>query len=77
MRKPNIFATYAAKPIKNVKTPIRRFDGENEEVEPANENEVIRYAETEEQSDAYAVLISIRNILLILLILKVICLIRK
>lgn len=66
--KHNIFTTYSASPIKNVKTPIRKFNDETEEVQAPVENTVAT-------ADATIVILEqIRTLLLVMIIIKVLCL---
>lgn len=66
--KHNIFTTYSASPIKNVKTPIRKFNDETEEIQTAVENTVATTPAT------IVVLEQIRTLLLVMIIIKVLCL---
>lgn len=74
MVKKHIFATYGSTPIKNVKTPIRKWAGNETE-----EQEVVEFNDQQIQyvSDEYRVLQHIRLLLLIIIVLKLICLFRK
>ena len=75
MKRP-IFTTYGDTPIKNVKTPINRFDGDPEDDEPM----VLTSQEitTEEHMEAAVSLLNqIRVLLFVLVVLKLICLFRK
>ena len=75
MKRP-IFTTYGDTPIKNVKTPINRFDGDPDEEEPM----VIPTTDItadERMETAISMLNSIRVLLFVLVILILICLIRK
>lgn len=66
--KHNIFTTYSASPIKNVKTPIRKFNDETEEAQAPVENTVTT-------ADATIVILEqIRALLLVMIIIKVLCL---
>jgi hypothetical protein len=66
--KHNIFTTYSASPIKNVKTPIRKFNDETEEAQAPVENTVAT-------ADATIVILEqIRALLLVMIIIKVLCL---
>lgn len=77
MKKRSIFSTWSPIPTKNVKTPIRHFDGESEE-DLENLNEPIVTSETETNlDDVYVALSQIKFALFILIVLKLICLIRK
>ena len=75
MAKKSIFTTWAETPIKNVKTPIRRFDGESDE------QEIIEYPVPEYEyedctnADVCLLLNHIKAMLFVLLVLKVSCLI--
>lgn len=71
MKRHRIFTTYGDTPIKNVKTPIRRFSGEPEDEENVQEN-TIAYAEVNDP--AVDLLSQIRTLLVILIIIKIICL---
>lgn len=71
MKRHRIFTTYGDTPIKNVKTPIRRFSGEPEDEENVQEN-TIAYAEVNDP--AVDLLAQIRTLLVILIIIKIICL---
>lgn len=71
MKRHRIFTTYGDTPIKNVKTPIRRFSGEPEDEENVQEN-TIAFAEVNDP--AVDLLAQIRTLLVILIIIKVICL---
>ena len=67
--KHNIFTTYSASPIKNVKTPIRKFNDETEEVQTPVDNNTVAPA------DATTVILEqIRALLLVMIIIKVLCL---
>ena len=69
MKKHRIFTTYGETPIKNIKTPIRRFSGDPEE-ETVTPQEEIVYTEI---SDNSAILGQIRTLLVVIIILKIIC----
>lgn len=72
MKKHQIFSTYADTPIKNVKTPIRRFNGDPED-EDIMQTEVIPvYADAD--AATIQLLEHIRALLLVILILKIVCL---
>lgn len=72
--KHKIFTTYGETPIKNIKTPIRRFngDGEDEDFMPNN----LTYASecTEAQAATIELLEHIRALLVVIIIVKIICL---
>ena len=80
-----IFATFGETPIKNIKTPIKRFNGDEEEEVVYTPQDNDYYPQhpyygmpanvTEE--DTYRVLYQIKVLLFVLIILKLICLIRK
>lgn len=70
--KRRIFTTYGDEPIKNIKTPIRRFNGETEEDEVTN-NTVI-YANEDVNTE---LLFQIRALLVVIIIIKIICLFIK
>jgi len=70
--KRRIFATYADEPIKNIKTPIRRFNGD-----PDEDNDVITTQYTDAEitaSMSIELLQHIRTLLLLILVVKIICL---
>lgn len=68
--KHNIFTTYSASPIKNVKTPIRRFNDETtEETQTPVENTTVAVADA-----TLIVLEQIRTLLIVMIIIKVLCL---
>lgn len=70
--KRRIFATYADEPIKNIKTPIRRFNSD-----PDEDNDVITTEYTEAEitaSMSIELLQHIRTLLLLILVVKIICL---
>lgn len=77
MKRTSIFRTWESSPIKNVKTPIRRFNGEDDEdteITPV----VTDPTQPETNSDdLYVALNQIKFMLFVLLIMKLICLIRK
>ena len=69
-----IFKTYGATPIKNVPTPINRFDGNPDE----EDAQVLVSSTDEEKIDAALDMLNhIQVILFAILILKLICLIFK
>lgn len=76
--KKRIFTTYGSDPIKNVKTPIRRFDTSEQEYDEQDveipENELCSIVTNEE---TYRLLYHIKVLLFVLVILKVICIIKK
>lgn len=70
--KHRIFTTYADSPIKNIKTPIRRFNGD-----PDEDNDVITTEYTDAEitaSMSIELLQHIRTLLLLILVVKIICL---
>ena len=70
--KRRIFTTYADSPIKNIKTPIRRFNGD-----PDEDNDVITTEYTNAEITAsmnIELLQHIRTLLLLILVVKIICL---
>lgn len=70
--KRRIFATYADEPIKNIKTPIRRFNSD-----PDEDNNVITTEYTDAEitaSMSIELLQHIRTLLLLILVVKIICL---
>lgn len=70
--KRRIFATYADEPIKNIKTPIRRFNSD-----PDEDNDVITTEYTDAEitaSMSIELLQHIRTLLLLILVVKIICL---
>lgn len=70
--KRRIFTTYADSPIKNIKTPIRRFNGD-----PDEDNDVITTEYTDAEitaSMSIELLQHIRTLLLLILVVKIICL---
>lgn len=66
-----IFTTYGDTPIKNVKTPIRRFDGD-----PDEEDKVIETVPvyTEADDATIQLLEQIRALLVVIIIIKIVCL---
>ena len=72
MKKHQIFSTYADTPIKNVKTPIRRFNGDPEDEDIMQAEVVPVY--TDADAATVQLLEHIRALLLVILILKIVCL---
>ena len=87
MKKPrNIFETFQSKPIKNVKTPIRKFNGEEtgdvEDDYPiyTRPNGSYRFSDIPYEAtltDVYDILSQVKVLLLVLIALKLYCLIKK
>lgn len=67
--KHNIFTTYSVSPIKNVKTPIRKFNDETEEAQAPVDNNTVAPADA-----TIVILEQIRALLLVMIIIKVLCL---
>ena len=72
MKKHQMFSTYADTPIKNVKTPIRRFNGDPEDEDIMQAEVVPVY--TDADAATVQLLEHIRALLLVILILKIVCL---
>lgn len=72
--KHNIFTTYSASPTKNIKTPIRRFNGESAEEEVVVNETTMEIAPLETQ---IMLLEHIRTLLVVMIIIIIICLIAK
>ena len=67
--KHNIFTTYSTNPIKNVRTPIRRFNDETPE-----EEQVTVDSRIENEDTTIVLLQQIRTLLLVMIVIKVLCL---